>query len=145
MESNTSADIESSSTRHDAFASDGFGDLWMVQAIIQPFKLDQVTLALESIPWFGGMTVVECRGFGREKVADVGSEHEVKAAQRVVVDFTDKLLVQIGVAGRDRMNTVVAALASAAHTGHRGDGKIFAWPLTRVVRVRTMEDGGNAL
>lgn len=120
-------------------------DMWMIQAMIQPFKLDHVTLALESIAWFGGMTVLECRGFGREKVAHVGGEYVVRSDQSDVLDFTTKVLVQVAVSGRDRADAIVNTLASAAHTGQRGDGKIFVWPLTRTVRVRTKEEGSDAL
>lgn len=138
--------IQTSSVADSGMADAGMSDdMWMIQAIIQPFKLDQVTLALESMPWFGGITVIECRGFGREKVADVGIEHVVRSDQGDVVDFTAKLLLEIAVAGRDRADAVIEALANAAHTGHRGDGKIFAWPLTRAVRVRTMDEGNAAL
>ena len=131
-------------------------ELWMVLAIIQPFKLDTVTLALEVIPGFSGMTVSACRGFGHEKLG----EDEVEAdrpdaegrprsprprAELGVVDFTDKVKLEIAVAGRDRADAVVEAVVRTAHTGNRGDGKVFAWPLARAVRVRTFDDGAPAL
>ena len=123
-------------------------DLWMVLAIIQPFRLDAVTLALEAIPGCGGMTVSECRGFGQGRVAGELSKGEdrdgcVEAAG--VVDFTPKLRVDVAVATRARADVVVETIARAAHTGRRGDGKIFLWLLSRAVRVRTMEEDERAL
>lgn len=128
-------------------------DLWMVLAVIQPFRLDAVTLALESLPWFGGMTVSACQGFGREKLGEGGSTSEAegigdRSARRrteSVVDFTSKVRIEVAVAGQDRVNSVVEAIARTAHTGNRGDGKVFAWQLGRVVRVRTSEEGAPAL
>lgn len=128
------------------------GNLWMVQAVIQPFRLDAVTLALEEIPGFGGMTVVECRGFGREKVRGAGTvtsegrEREHSAHREPgLVDFTTKLLIEVAVAGESHAEAVAAAIAQAAHTGRRGDGKIFLWPLGRVVGVRTLDENESAL
>ena len=131
----------------------GDGDLWMVLAVIQPFRLDAVTLALESLPGFGGMTVSECQGFGREKLGEGDSTSEAervgdRSARRrteSVVDFTSKVRIEVAVAGQDRVNTVVEMIARTAHTGNRGDGKVFAWQLARVVRVRTFEEGAVAL
>lgn len=125
-------------------------DLWMVQAVIQPFKLDAVTLALEELPGFGGMTVVECRGFGREKpVEPKATEGERESGDRQVssglVDFTPKLLVEAAVAGKHHARAVMDAISRAAHTGRRGDGKIFVWPLARAVCVRTFDENERAL
>ncbi|MFN7943080.1 MAG: P-II family nitrogen regulator [Thermoanaerobaculia bacterium] len=120
----------------------------MVVAIIQPFRLDAVTLALESIPGFGGMTVSECRGFGHGKVADEPPDGEGGAGHRVaagIVDFTAKVRLDVAVAGRARADAVVETIARAAHTGRRGDGKIFLWQLARAVRVRTSEEDRRAL
>lgn len=129
-------------------APDSDTDLWMVVAIIQPFRLDEVTLALESIPDFGGMTVSECRGFGRGRVADKVRATEGGDGLRVaaeVVDFTAKLRIDVAVAGRARADAVVDTIARAAHTGRRGDGKIFLWQLARALRVRTSEEDSQAL
>lgn len=128
-------------------------DLWMVLAIIQPFRLDEVTLALEALPGFGGMTVSECRGFGHGKVGGEVPVDDVDAGARIarretelgVSDFTDKVKLEVAVASRERAQAVVAAIATAAHTGNRGDGKIFAWSVARAVRVRTFEEGARAL
>lgn len=124
----------------------------MVLAVIQPFKLDAVTLALEELAGFGGMTVTECRGFGQEKLADLQEESERSASHprrrrndTGLVDFTAKVKLEIATVGRVQADAIVDTIASAAHTGRRGDGKIFAWPITRAVRVRTLEEGSGAL
>lgn len=127
-------------------------DMWMVQAVIQPFKLDAVTLALEELAGFGGMTVTECRGFGQEKFADLEEESESSTSppkrrrtDTGLVDFTAKVKLEIATLGRLQADTIVETIANAAHTGRRGDGKIFAWPIARTVRVRTFEEGAAAL
>jgi nitrogen regulatory protein PII len=124
-------------------------DLWMVQAMIQPFRLDAVTLALEDVAGFQGITVAECRGFGREKMhpegKGVAAEDASFSRSDELVDFTPKLMLTIAVAGERRANAIVEALGRAAHTGNRGDGKIFVWPLARAVRVRTFEENENAV
>ena len=118
-------------------------DLWMIVAVIQPFKLDAVTLALEAIPNVGGMTVSECRGFGKEKVVDESSRTAEKNTG--LVDFTAKTRVECAVSGAHHAEAVIEAVARAAHTGNRGDGKLFAWPMFRAVRLRTFEEGVKAL
>lgn len=123
-------------------------ELWMVVAIIQPFRLDVVTLALQEIPGFGGMTVTDCRGFGRGKVNDEADRNDAENrgdSVADVVDFKPKLRLEVAAAGREQSNLVVETIARAAHTGRRGDGKIFAWPFTRAVRIRTFEEGERAL
>lgn len=123
-------------------------DLWMILAVIQPFKLDSVTRALENVVGFAGMTVSECRGFGREKLelAD-GGENDTTRYQpdSGLIDFTAKVKLEIAVAGRDRADAVVEQLTQAARTGRRGDGKVFIWPIVNAVRVRTAEAGARAL
>ena len=131
----------------------GHGDLWMVLAVIQPFRLDAVTLALESLPGFGGMTVSECQGFGREKLSEGDSPSEAerisdrsdRRRREFVVDFTSKVRIEVAVAGQDRVDAVVETITRTAHTGNRGDGKVFAWQLGRAVRVRTFDEGAAAL
>ena len=124
----------------------------MVLAIVQPFKLDAVTLALENIAGFGGMTVSDCRGFGRGKVAeeddavDRGNSVSTARSNRPVVqDFTKKTRIEIAVHGRTLADAIVEAIARTAHTGRRGDGKVFLWPVARAVRVRTLETDVRAL
>ena len=113
-------------------------------------------LALEALPGFGGMTVLECRGFGRDKVLDAAtreysgahsapSDPAPSATAADFVDFTPKLLVQTAVSGRAIADAVVATIRSAAHTGRRGDGKIFVWPLSRAVHIQHMAEDADAL
>jgi len=144
----SSTDAESSGTSSPT-------DMMMITAIIQPFKLDVVTLALERIQGFGGMTVSECRGFGHGKLSKEdeslhgGATHE--QATRLpnegggLTDFTQKVKLEVAVAGRARAEAVVSAISDAAHTGRPGDGKIFVWPMTVAVRVRTLELDAAAL
>ncbi len=123
-------------------------ELWMVMAVIQPFKLDSVTRALESVVGFAGMTVSDCRGFGREKLESAeGGEDDTKRYESDpgLIDFTGKVKLEIAVAGRDRADAVVEQLTRAARTGRRGDGKVFVWPMVHAVRVRTAESGARAL
>lgn len=124
---------------------DASGDLWMVQAVIQPFKLDQVTRALHAVEGFSGMTVTGGRGFGRVKVTEPAPMGTAHRPREVLDELTNKIRIDIVVAGRPLADDVTAAIARAAHTGNAGDGKIFVWPLSRVVRVRTMEEGRDAL
>lgn len=124
-------------------------DIWMVEVVVQPFKLDAVILALEELADFRGVTVSDCRGFGQEKL---DAAHGVTAgAARAhrdegdVIDFTTKVKLEIAVSGKEAAARIVDAVARTAHTGRRGDGKIFVWPITRVVRVRTLEEDASAL
>ena len=126
--------------------------MWLVEAIIQPFKLETVTLALARVPGFGGMTVSDCRGFGRGKL-DAGmaaSERNAQPHRGVDVevelaDFTAKIKIEIAVATRAVADAVVETIMRSAHTGRRGDGKIFVWPIDRAVRVRTFQVDEAAL
>jgi len=110
-----------------------------VKAIIQPFMLSKVTKALQEIPGFPGMTVSDCRGFGREK-----GEH---AARRIVEDLIDYVpKVKIEVMLRDEMvDQVVNTILRTAHTGNRGDGKIFVYEIEMAARIKTFEVGDNAV
>jgi nitrogen regulatory protein P-II 1 len=109
-----------------------------VEAIIKPFKLDEVKDALAEVG-IQGMTVTEVKGFGR-----TGGKKEVYRGSAYVVDFVPKVMVQIVV--KDEMaKDVVEALLSVARTGHIGDGKIFITPIDEVIRIRTGERGEDAL
>ncbi len=124
-------------------------DLWMIQAVIQPFKLDAVSFALQEVPGFGGMTVSDCRGYGHGKLApdqdpDAGLEGP-RTKDAGLIDYTGKIRVDVAVSGRATADRVVEAIAQAARTGRRGDGKVFLWPLTRAVRVRTLDEGPGAI
>ena len=129
-------------------------ELWMIHAMIQPFRLDAVTLALEQLPEFGGMTVLECRGFGRGRMDGErdGTDDEAglgaTAARRDrtdVVELTRKVKLEIAIAGRQAAESVVETIVRHAHTGRGGDGKVFALPISRAVGVRTHETDARAL
>lgn len=123
-------------------------ELWMVMAVIQPFKLDTVTRALETVVGFAGMTVSDCRGFGREKLeSSDGGEDQAQRYQSDagLTDFTPKVRLEIAVAGRESADAVAEALVQSAHTGRRGDGKVFVWPLASAIRIRTRQAGADAL
>ncbi len=109
-----------------------------VEAIIKPFKLDEVKKALMEVG-VAGLTVTEVKGFGRQK-----GHSELYRGAEYVVEFLPKVKVEIAVpsamAGR-----VVDAIARAARTDKIGDGKIFVTPLEEVVRIRTGEKGEDAL
>lgn len=114
----------------------------MIVAMLQPFRLSRVTQALEAIPGFPGITVMDVRGFGREK-----SFHEHGAPHRVVEDFVEYVKkVRIEIAARDEMvQTIVETIERAAHTGNRGDGKIFEFSLENALRIQTGETGDSAV
>jgi nitrogen regulatory protein P-II 1 len=109
-----------------------------VEAIIKPFKLDEVKEALAGIG-IQGMTVSEVKGFGRQK-----GHTELYRGAEYVVDFLPKIKLEIAVAD-DLVDKVVTAIIEAANTGRIGDGKIFVVPLEETIRIRTGERGESAL
>ncbi len=110
----------------------------MIEAVIKPFKLDEVKEALHGIG-IQGMTVTEVRGFGRQK-----GHTELYRGAEYVVDFLPKIKVEIAVTD-DLVDKVVEAIVTAANTGRIGDGKIFVLPMEEVVRIRTGERGAEAV
>jgi nitrogen regulatory protein P-II 1 len=109
-----------------------------IEAIIKPFKLDEVKEALHGIG-IQGMTVTEVKGFGRQK-----GHTELYRGAEYVVDFLPKIKVEIAV--KDEMvDKVVQAIVQAANTGRIGDGKIFVMPIEEVIRIRTGERGPDAV
>jgi nitrogen regulatory protein PII len=110
----------------------------MITAIIKPFKLDDVRDALADVG-VQGMTVTEVRGFGRQK-----GHTELYRGAEYVVDFLPKLKLEIAVPD-SRAEAVVDAIAEAAVSGRIGDGKIFVADLQRAIRIRTGEEGDEAL
>jgi nitrogen regulatory protein PII len=110
----------------------------LIIAIIKPFKLDDVRDAIAEAG-IQGMTVTEVRGFGRQK-----GHTELYRGAEYVVDFLPKLKLEIAVPD-DRVDAVVEAIADAAASGRIGDGKIFVQSLDRAVRIRTGEEGDEAL
>jgi nitrogen regulatory protein P-II 1 len=109
-----------------------------VEAIIKPFKLDEVKEALNEIG-IQGITISEVKGFGRQK-----GHTELYRGAEYVVDFIPKIKLEIIVAD-NMLPKVVDAIEKAAKTGRIGDGKIFVTPVEDVVRIRTGETGEDAL
>lgn len=109
-----------------------------IEAIIKPFKLDDVREALSEIG-VTGMTVTEVKGFGRQK-----GHTELYRGAEYVVDFLPKVKMEIILAD-EQVDACVEAITKAAHTGRIGDGKIFITPLEQAIRIRTGEDGEDAI
>lgn len=109
-----------------------------VEAIIKPFKLDEVKEALNEIG-IQGITVSEVKGFGRQK-----GHTELYRGAEYVVDFIPKIKMEI-IVGDDLVAKVVELIAESARTGRIGDGKIFVTPVDEIVRIRTGEQGEQAL
>ena len=109
-----------------------------VEAIIKPFKLDEVKDALHEIG-IHGMTVTEVKGFGRQK-----GHTELYRGAEYVVDFLPKIKVEI-VVPDEMVDKVVQAIVEAANTGRIGDGKIFVIPVEETLRIRTGERGPDAV
>ncbi|OGR28391.1 MAG: transcriptional regulator [Desulfuromonadales bacterium GWD2_54_10] len=109
-----------------------------VEAIIKPFKLDEVKEALNEIG-IQGITISEVKGFGRQK-----GHTELYRGAEYVVDFIPKIKIEI-IVSDDILPKVVESIEKAAKTGRIGDGKIFVTPVEAVVRIRTGETGEDAL
>jgi nitrogen regulatory protein P-II 1 len=109
-----------------------------IEAIIKPFKLDEVKEALHDVG-VQGMTVTEVRGFGRQK-----GHTELYRGAEYVVDFLPKVKIEV-VVENGQVDDVIDAIENAAKTGRIGDGKIFVMPVENVIRVRTGERGKEAI
>jgi len=109
-----------------------------IEAIIKPFKLDEVKDALNGIG-IKGMTVAEVKGYGRQK-----GHTEIYRGAEYVVDFIPKVKLDI-IVQDEQVDQVIETLLAAARTGKIGDGKIFVLPVERIVRVRTGETGSEAV
>ena len=109
-----------------------------IEAIIKPFKLDDVKDALHDVG-VSGITVTEVKGFGRQK-----GHTELYRGAEYVVDFLPKIKLEVAVTD-EQVDAVVEAIMQAAGTGKIGDGKIFVWELDKVVRIRTGELDADAL
>ena len=109
-----------------------------IEAIIKPFKLDDVREALSEIG-VTGMTVLEVKGFGRQK-----GHTELYRGAEYVVDFLPKVKIEAVVA-EDQVERCVEVISEAARTGKIGDGKIFVTPVERIVRIRTGEENESAI
>lgn len=109
-----------------------------IEAVIKPFKLDDVREALSEIE-VTGMTVIEVKGFGRQK-----GHTELYRGAEYVVDFLPKVKIEIVVA-EDRVDACLEAITNAARTGKIGDGKIFVSSIEKTIRIRTGERDNDAL
>jgi len=109
-----------------------------IEAVIKPFKLDEVKEAISELGNFG-MTISEVKGFGRQK-----GHTELYRGAEYVIDFLPKIKVEI-VVDDDMVEKVIEVISTAARTGKVGDGKIFVIPVEDVVRIRTGERGEEAL
>jgi len=109
-----------------------------IEAIIKPFKLDEVKEALHDVG-VSGITVTEAKGFGRQK-----GHTELYRGAEYVVDFLPKVKLEV-VVDDDQVARVVEAIAAAAQTGRIGDGKIFVLPVESVLRIRTGETDSDAI
>ncbi len=109
-----------------------------VEAVIKPFKLDEVREALSEVG-ITGMTVTEVKGFGRQK-----GHTELYRGAEYVVDFLPKVKLDVVVAD-DQVDVCIEAIVKAARTGNIGDGKVFVSDVQKVVRIRTGEEDAQAL
>jgi nitrogen regulatory protein P-II 1 len=109
-----------------------------IEAVIKPFKLDDVREALSEIG-VTGMTVTEVKGFGRQK-----GHTELYRGAEYVVDFLPKVKIEI-VVGAEQLDRCLEVIAEAARTGKIGDGKIFVTTVERIIRIRTGEENKDAI
>lgn len=109
-----------------------------IEAIIKPFRLDDVREALSGMG-ITGMTVTEVKGFGRQK-----GHTELYRGAEYVVDFLPKLKMEI-VVSDDQVDACIETITNSARTGKIGDGKIFVSPVDQVIRIRTGEQGDEAI
>jgi len=109
-----------------------------IEAIIKPFKLDDIKEALNEIG-IRGMTISEVKGYGRQK-----GHKEVYRGAEYVVDFIPKVKIEI-IVDSAQLDQVISTIRESAHTGKLGDGKIFVLPVEDVIRVRTGEHGKDAV
>ncbi len=110
----------------------------LIKAIVKPFKLEDVKDALAEVG-VEGMTVSEVKGFGRQK-----GHTEIYRGSEYTVDFLPKTMVE-AVVEDDMVEAAVKAIVTAAKTGKIGDGKVFVIPVESALRIRTDEEGGEAL
>ncbi|MEE9455025.1 MAG: P-II family nitrogen regulator [Paracoccaceae bacterium] len=109
-----------------------------IEAIIKPFKLDEVKEALQDVG-IQGLSVIEAKGFGRQK-----GHTELYRGAEYVVDFLPKVKIEVVMAD-DQVDGAIEAIINAAKTGKIGDGKIFVSTIEQAIRIRTEEDGEDAL
>jgi nitrogen regulatory protein P-II 1 len=113
-------------------------DMKKIEAIIKPFKLDEVKEALQEVG-IQGLSVTEAKGFGRQK-----GHTELYRGAEYVVDFLPKVKIEVVLAD-EQVEGAIEAIINAAKTGKIGDGKIFVMPVEQAIRIRTGEEGDDAL
>jgi nitrogen regulatory protein P-II 1 len=113
-------------------------DMKKIEAITKPFKLDEVKEALQEVG-IQGLSVIEAKGFGRQK-----GHTELYRGAEYVVDFLPKVKIEVVLAD-EQVDAAVEAIINAAKTGKIGDGKIFVLPVEQAIRLRTGEEGNDAL
>ncbi len=109
-----------------------------VEAIIKPFKLEEVKEALSNVG-VKGLTVIEVKGFGRQK-----GHKELYRGAEYEIEFLPKVKLEV-VVSENELESVIDAIVSSARTGRLGDGKVFVSPIEEVVRIRTNERGAEAI
>ncbi|MEL6965898.1 MAG: P-II family nitrogen regulator [Pseudomonadota bacterium] len=109
-----------------------------IEAIIKPFKLDEVKEALQDVG-LQGITVLEAKGFGRQK-----GHTELYRGAEYVIDFLPKVKIEV-VVNDDQLDPALEAIRAAAETGRIGDGKIFVTAIEQAIRIRTGETGAEAV
>jgi nitrogen regulatory protein P-II 1 len=114
------------------------GSMKRVEAIIKPFKLDEVKTALSS-SGVRGITVIEAKGFGRQR-----GHSELYRGSEYVVDFVPKMKVEL-IVPDEQVELIIEVILQSAHTGRVGDGKIFVSTIEEVIRIRTRERGIAAI
>lgn len=110
----------------------------LVTAVVKPFKLDEVKVALTDLG-VSGMTVSQVRGFGRQ-----GGHIEIYRGREYEFDFIDKIRIEVACTD-EQLDAVIESIVTSARTGTVGDGKVWVTDVERVVRVRTNERGPEAL
>ena len=110
----------------------------MIEAVVKPFKLDEVREALAEVG-VTGLTVTEVKGFGRQK-----GHTELYRGAEYVVDFLPKVKIEVAVTDK-MVESAIEAIVKSARTGKIGDGKIFILPVEEVIRIRTGERGKSAI
>src|SRR5262245_30083551 len=110
----------------------------LITAIVKPFKLDDVKTALQDA-WISGITVSEARGFGRQ-----GGSPEAYRGTEYKIDFVPKVRIEV-VADDSQVDAIVDSIKASAATGKIGDGKIWISDVERIVRIRTGEEGSDAI
>ena len=109
-----------------------------IEAIIKPFKLDEVKEALQEVG-LQGITITEAKGFGRQK-----GHTELYRGAEYVIDFLPKVKLEV-VVNDDQLEPAIEAIRASAETGRIGDGKIFVIPVEQAIRIRTGETGAEAV